>query len=292
MHIYTHYPHPHDTVSTILLLFLSLLLHNVFSQESSDKNENCTFGEEIHPDVSRVPRVGCTAQSCLNCTSAKAECLHNTTSNAFTCTADTSECFVQVCDPCQYCSGVFSSPTTSRDFTLHSVCFDLPHYRTCQELDTSEQCVLNGNISSLDDIFAEFTWPNTGGNGDSIHLTCRCYGENCTEHLLYTYSILPTPSPIIVQESAVTMETASFLTIPTTSFLMIPTTSFLITPTPDIGVGNGKCVTFPIWSILQCWVCGAKVCSSYWLWTNEIAGSQSPNDEQFQFYSLTGSPWR
>ena len=227
--LHTHYPHPHVTVSTILLLFLSLL-HDVFSQQL---NHNCTIDGEAFPHVPRVPRVHCTSQSCISCTTANAECFHNTTSNMVTCTADTSECFVQVCEPCQYCVGVFSSPTISRDFTLHSLCFDLPHMQTCQQLNTSEQCVLNRNISSSDDVFAEFTRPNLRNNGNSIHLTCRCYGENCTERLLYTYFILPTPSPIIVPKSAVTTETVSFL--------MTPTTSFLITPTPDIGAGNGKC---------------------------------------------------
>ena len=82
-----------------------------------------------------------------------------------------------------------------------------------------EQCVLNGNVSSSDDVLAEFTRPNLG-RSDSTHLTCRCYGENCTERLLYSYSILPTP---IVRESVVTMETGSVLVTPTAvSFLMTP----------------------------------------------------------------------
>ena len=166
-----------------------------------------------------------------------------------TCTADTTECFVQVCEPCEICLGIFSGPTTSQNFTLHSLCFDLPNIGTCQELDTSKQCVLNRTVRSSSDIFAEFTPPSIGRNDDFIHLSCRCYGENCTERLLYTFSILPTP---IVTESVVTMDTGSVLVTPTVSFPMIPTPSFLVTPTPDIGVGNGKCVKFPVRSIPKC----------------------------------------
>ena len=79
----------------------------------------------------------------------------------------------------------------------------------------------------------------TNVNGDFVHLSCRCYGENCTERLLYTYSILPTSPPTIEREAFVTiMETGSFQ--------MTPPTSFLVTPTPDIGVGDGKRVYFPV----------------------------------------------
>ena len=63
--------------------------------------DNCTLGDEIPPEVPRVPRVGCTAQSCLRCDTANADCFHNTTSNTVTCTAHTSECFVQVCNTYQ-----------------------------------------------------------------------------------------------------------------------------------------------------------------------------------------------
>ena len=62
--IRTNYPHPHAAVSIILLLFLALLLHNVFSQKSSDNNCTITDGP-FH--IPRVPRIGCTAQSCLSC---------------------------------------------------------------------------------------------------------------------------------------------------------------------------------------------------------------------------------
>ena len=85
-------------------------------------------------------------------------------------------------------------------------------------------------------------------NRDSIHLNCRCYGENCTERLQYTYSILPTSPPTIEQEAFVTMETGSVLVTPTESSQMTPTTSFLVTPTPDIGVGNGV-LTFQLYPV-------------------------------------------
>ena len=115
--IHTNYPHPHAAVSIILLLFLSLLLHNVFSQKSSDNNCTITDGP-FH--IPRVPRIGCTAQSCFSCNQTKAECFHNTTSNTFTCATNTSTSSVQLCDPCQYCVGTFSTSTTSQNFTLHS----------------------------------------------------------------------------------------------------------------------------------------------------------------------------
>ena len=95
--IHTNYPHPHATVSTILLLFLSLLLHGVFCQHSP--NDICTTGGPNFSGISRVSRISCTAQSCLSCSQAKAECLHNATSNTFTCTANTSECEVVICEP-------------------------------------------------------------------------------------------------------------------------------------------------------------------------------------------------
>ena len=91
--VHTKYPHPHAAVSIIFLLFLALLLHNVFSQKSPDNNCTITDGP-FH--IARMPRIGCTAQSCLSCNQAKAECLHNTTSNTFTCTANTSTCSVQL----------------------------------------------------------------------------------------------------------------------------------------------------------------------------------------------------
>ena len=233
--IHANYPHPHATVSTILLFFLSLLLHDVFSQLALD--DNCTItSDAVPPDIRRVPRIGCTAQSCLSCNQAKAECFHNTTSNTFTCTANTSTCSVQVCQPCQYCVGAFISPNTSQNFTLNSLCFNLPQHSTCQRAEAAERCVLNGTISSANDIFTSSV---VVVNRDSVHLSCRCYGENCTERLLYTYSILPTSPPTIEQEAFVTiMETGSFQ--------MTPPTSFLVTPTPDIGVGDGKHVYFPV----------------------------------------------
>ena len=220
--IHTNYPHPHATVSTILLFFLSFLLHDVFSQLALD--DNCTITDgPFH--IPRVPRIGCTAQSCLSCREAKAECFHNTTSNTFTCTADTSTCSIQVCEPCQYCIGSFTSPSTSQNFTLNSLCFELPQDKTCQEAKAAEWCALNGTISSADDIFMSSA---VVVNRDSMHFNCRCYGENCTEHLLYTYSILPPP---IEPEAVVTMETVSVLVTPTAN---------VITSTQG---NSSKCVT-------------------------------------------------
>ena len=209
----------------LLLFLLLLLLQDVFNQEPSD---NCTIEGALAIGVSRVPRIDCTAQSCLSCDQVKAECLHNTTSNTFTCTADTSTCSVQVCQPCQYCIGTFASPITSQDFTLNSLCFNLPPHETCQQAKAAEWCALNGTISSADDIFMSSV---VDVIGDSIHFNCRCYGENCTEHLLYTYSILPTSPPTIEPEAVVTMETLSVLVTPTAN---------VITSTQG---NSSKCVT-------------------------------------------------
>ena len=126
----------------------------------------------VHSYLRGVPRIGCTAQSCFSCNEAKAECFHNTTSNTFTCAADTSTCSVQPCEPCQYCIGTFTSPTTSQNLTLHSLCFKLPLRWTCQKAITSEQCVLNK------------CWYSCGVH--DFFFDYRCYGENCTERLLYT----------------------------------------------------------------------------------------------------------
>ena len=56
---------------------------------------------------------------------------------------------------------------------------NLPLHRTCQEAEASQQCVLNRNVSSSHDILVEFTQPD--------FFYCCCYGEKCTERLLYTY---------------------------------------------------------------------------------------------------------
>ena len=116
--IHTNYPHPHAAVSIILLFFLALLLHNVFSQKSSD--DNCTITDgPFH--IPRVPRIGCTAQSCLSYNQAKAEYLHNT-SNTFTCTANTctntiSSVCTRVC--CYHGNSViYPNITTSKLQTL------------------------------------------------------------------------------------------------------------------------------------------------------------------------------
>ena len=120
----------HATVSTILLLFLSFLLHNVFSQVSSDDNCTITSGA-VHPGIPRVSRIGCTTQPCLSCNQAKAECFHNTTSNTFTCVTNTSGCSVEICALCQYCIPTISSPTTSPNFLLHSLFYLPAHIATC-----------------------------------------------------------------------------------------------------------------------------------------------------------------
>ena len=114
--IHTNYPHPHAAVSIILLLFLPLLLHNVFSQKSSDDNCTITNGP-FH--IPRVPRIGCTDQSCLSCNQAKAECFHNTCP-IHSPTLPILQHVLFNCDPCQYCVGTFSTSTTSQNFTLHS----------------------------------------------------------------------------------------------------------------------------------------------------------------------------
>ena len=237
-HTHTHTHNTHTAVSTmsttfLLLFLLLLLLQDVFNQEPSD---NCTIEGAFLSSIPRVPRIGCTAQSCLSCREAKAECFHNTTSNTFTCTADTSTCSVQVCEPCQYCIGTFSSPITSQDFTLNSLCFELPHDKTCQQAEAAEWCALNGTISSADDIFMSSV---VNVNRGSVHLICRCYGENCTERLLYTYSILPTSPPTIEPEAVITMETVSVLATPTTN---------VITSTQG---NSSKCVTilYICWSV-------------------------------------------
>ena len=133
-----HFPavHTHKLPSStcysfhFLLLFLSFLLHNVFSQVSSDDNCTITSGA-VHPGIPRVSRIGCTTQSCLSCNQAKAECFHNTTSNTFTCVTNTSGCSVEICALCQYCIPTISSPTTSPNFLLHSLFYLPAHIARC-----------------------------------------------------------------------------------------------------------------------------------------------------------------
>ena len=176
--IHTKYPHPHAAVSIVFLLFLALLLHNVFSRKSSDDNCTITDGHFIFPECP-----GLAAQLSL------ASVVTKQRQSVFTIQHPIHSPALPIlqhvlfnCDPCQYCVGTFSTSTTSL-FILN-----LPLHQTCQEAVTSEQCVLNRSVSSSHDILVEFTQPD--------FFYCCCYGENCTERLLYTYHCTNTISNV------------------------------------------------------------------------------------------------
>ena len=161
--------------------------------------ENCT---RMELGKFQVPRIGCAAESCLRCNNADAECVHNGTSNTLTCTANTTTCSVELCPPCNYCVGIYTQSSGGSSLKHHSLCRPIQPYLTCEEDGTNQQCVVNQNVSSESDVFA----PDSDG---VLTYHCRCYGENCTEQLLYSYSILPQPSSIVLQ--SVAMRTSSSL---------------------------------------------------------------------------------
>ena len=98
---------------------------------------------------------------------------------------------------CQYfnmfCSTVILASTVLEHFQLQPLVkislfiLNLPLHRTCQEAIASEQCVLNRSVSSS---------RNSCGDNTARFFYCCCYGENCTEHLLYTYHCTNTISNV------------------------------------------------------------------------------------------------
>ena len=67
---------------------------------------------------------------------------------------------------------------------------------------------------------------------------CGCHGENCTEHLLYSYSILPQISTIV--PSQLPPIVPSQLPPIVSQSVAMRTISLSVTPTPEIGTGDGK----------------------------------------------------
>ena len=174
--------------------------------------ENCT---RMELGKFQVPRIGCAAESCLKCNDVDAECVHNGTSNTFTCTANTITCSVELCPPCNYCVGIYTQSSGGSSLRHHSLCRPIPTDQTCEEDGANQQCV--ENVSSESDIFA----PDSDG---ALTYHCRCYGENCTEELLYSYSILPQPSSIVLlQTSPIVLQSVA-----------MTTSSLSATPTPGI----------------------------------------------------------
>jgi len=178
---------------TVPILHLLHLLPIVLGQSP---DENCTRMEH---GKTPVPRIGCAAESCLRCNNVDTECVHNGTSNTFTCTANTTTCSVELCPLCNFCVGTYTQPLGNSGFRHHSLCVSISSHLTCEEDGANQQCVVNQNVSSE-------SVPNSDG---ALSYLCRCYGENCTEQLLYSYSILPQPSSIVLQSIA--MRTSSSL---------------------------------------------------------------------------------
>ena len=88
---------------------------------------------------------------------------------------------------------------------------NLPRHRTCQEAITSEQCALNRNVSSSQCHDILELWSSHG----LIFFYCRCYGENFTEHLLYTYYCTNTISNVCTRVCCYHGNSIIFLTTPT-----------------------------------------------------------------------------
>ena len=115
--IHTNYPHPHAAVSIILLLFLALLLHNVFSQKSSETTVQLPMVHFIFP---KCP--GLAARLSL------ASIVTKQRQSVFTIQRPIhSPAALPIlqhvlfnCDPCQYCVGTFTTSTICQNFTLRS----------------------------------------------------------------------------------------------------------------------------------------------------------------------------
>ena len=208
-HTHTHI-HTHHTFTVPILLLLLHLLPIVLGEP----DENCTRMEHGKP---LVPRIGCAAESCLRCNDVDTECVHNGTSNTFTCTANTTTCSVELCPPCNFCVGTYIQPLGNSGFRHHSLCAFISSAETCEDAGANKQCVVSKDVSSESDVF-------TPSSDNSVLFLCHCYGENCTEHLLYSYSILPQPSPtVLLQSSPNVLQSVA-----------MRTSSLSVTPTPEI----------------------------------------------------------
>ena len=112
----THTTYTNALTLTVPILHLLHLLPIILGQPP---DENCT---RIELGKTPVPRIGCAAESCLRCNGVDAECVHNGTSNTFTCTANTTTCSVELCPLCNYCVGAYIQPLGNSGFRHHSLC--------------------------------------------------------------------------------------------------------------------------------------------------------------------------
>ena len=96
-------------------------------------------------------------------------CETDNITNATSCIADTSQCTVQVCGECEYCSGVYYyDHSISEGWKMTSLCFSLSQ-NNCEDINAS----CTGTLQHLRDI-----------DLDIDIYTCGCTGENCTATLV------------------------------------------------------------------------------------------------------------
>ena len=173
IHIHTH------TVFSLLLLYTLLTTTAVRCQAPEINNcsrsgsEPNTLGSEPVPVASQ-----CVAQTCLNCANAEAECHINNITQTLECsTTNTSQCSIEVCEGCNFCSGIYLlNPSGQWGVTSH-----------CFSLQTNCENVFRQCTSSLR-IREEKTFWSVLETGA---VNCACYEENCTEHLTLNYTIIP-----------------------------------------------------------------------------------------------------
>ena len=120
------------------------------------------------------------AQTCLNCANAEAECHINNITQTLECsTTNTSQCSIEICEDCSYCTGVYLL-NPSGQWGVVSQCF--PLQTSCEEGRARRQCTSSIGIRE-EELLHTLSVIEAA--------VCACYEVNCTEHLTLNYTIIP-----------------------------------------------------------------------------------------------------
>lgn len=167
-----------------------------------------SFALEHSCEVEDPPE--CLAESCLDCDNTPATCNVNDTAGTISCSANTSHCSMQPCDQCRICVGSFRL-TGDGEWLAFSSCFNFPDSTDCATGAVLEECT-QSFIPPVPNVYS-----------------CRCFGENCTAHLLETP--IPTQASPSSSTTDVVMTTAAMTTNgtdPTVPLLKASVPTYLI----------------------------------------------------------------
>ena len=204
-HACTHRTHTHIHTVFSLLLLHTLLTTTAVRCQAPEINNCSRSGTEPNSLGSEpVPvAIQCVAQTCLKCANAEAECLINNITQTLECsTTNTSQCSIEVCEGCSYCSAIYL-PNPSGQWRVVSGCFSLQ--TSCENV--FRQCTSSLRIREEEPFWSAL---------ESGAVNCACYEENCTEHLTLNYTIIPSSSSSIPEA----MSTVVISVLPTGSQLL------------------------------------------------------------------------